>query len=488
VAAALAAIVVVLLGLWQPWRAGIPGGAASAARLAVLYLENLSPDTLDAYLADGLTEEITSRVGRIPGIQTKSRNAVRRYRDSLPADLLAVAESLSVDYLLEGSVRRSGEHVRVTVNLVRGSDGFRAWGDDYDREVTDLLTLQEEIAREIAGNIGGRLAPEDLVALGEPAGVIPAAYTSFVRGQGRLTDRSPRSVLRAVQHYRDAVAADPTFARAWARLAYGYALFLDWRWEYPGLTRDSVLALGFSAASRALERDSSLSDGWMARGYLLSFRHPQTFEGVHEAFRRALALDSDNAEAHHQYGWLLMYMGEDEEATAQFERALALEPERTITVFGLGFLTYRLRQMEEAGRWLDSSLTLEPSFAAGYGQRALLALRLGDTAAARADAETGSRLGYVPSDAPLGVLAVQNGDTVRAEALAERLLEHGYIGPTAFVLAALGRPEQALDVLETAELGLEFWTESLRAPELDALRSYPRFERLVREARGVAQR
>src|SRR5204863_7581231 len=120
-----------------------------------------------------------------------------------------------------------------------------------------------------------------------------------------------------------------------ARVAVGYGLFLDWGWEYPGLSTAAVLSRGFDAADRALQQDSASADAWMARGFLLSFRNPRTFAGVREALLRALALDPRNAEAHHQYGMALLWLGRDSAAADMYRRALQLEPERAIKLFNL---------------------------------------------------------------------------------------------------------------------------------------------------------
>ena len=153
-----------------------------------------------------------------------------------------------------------------------------------------------------------------------------------------------------------ALRLDPGFTPALARVAVGYGLFLDWGWAYPGLSSEAVLSRGFDAADRALQHDSASADAWMARGFLLSFRHPRTFAGVHEALRRAIALDPRNAEAHHQYGMALLWLGRDSAAADLYRRALQLEPERPITLFNLGRVAARQVHYAEARRWADSAL------------------------------------------------------------------------------------------------------------------------------------
>src|SRR3989475_8825587 len=193
--------------------------------VAVLYFDHLSADAGDAFLAEGLTEEITSRLGGVQRLQIKrpSRDAARRLRDTVPDYLVAVGRVLRVRYLVEGSVRRAGARVRVSVRLVKAANGFRIWGEDYDRATSDMLALQEAIAREVATGIAGRLVPAERAALAARPTRNPDAFERFLRGNYYLTQRTPSSMARAIEEYQAAVKLDPEFTSALARLARGYA-------------------------------------------------------------------------------------------------------------------------------------------------------------------------------------------------------------------------------------------------------------------------
>ncbi len=480
-------------GTPPPCRArAVPAPAPNS--VAVLYFENLSRDTADAYLADGLTEEVTSRLGDLTQLQIKrpNRNALRRLQDSVP-DIAAVGRVLRVRYLVEGSLRREGARVRVSVRLVRGVDGFQVWGADYNRTTADLLALQEEIAREVATGIAGRLAPADRAALAGRPTRSPAAYEHFLRGNYYVAQRAPRLAARAIEEYGAAVQLDPGFTRALARLAYGYWLLLNLNWEYKGLPSDSLLARGLGAVDRALRRDSGSSDAWMVRGSLLAIRHPRTYDGVRAAFARAVALDSGNAEAHHLYAVQLRYLGEDSAATAEYHRALSLEPDRAISLQGLGSLRFPARQYAEALMWFDSTLAVDPGYYLAYLRRARVRLQLGETEEARGDAETAMRLGEGSelAAAVLTLAEVRAGDTLAARARLEHALRDipqlERPGPTEALfgaaLAALGDRERALDFLERVQpRGVQLVFE-LRAPEFDDIRSHPWFQRLVEESK-----
>ena len=467
--------------------------AAPPTSVAVLYFE--TPDTATAYVADGLTEAIITTLGRVERLSVKSRNAVRRFRGAAD-DPATLGRALGVAYLVSGSVARPGrgQSAGVTVELLRASDGMHVWGGRYEGRDTALQSIPEAVARAVATTITGALRPVERTALANSPPRDPAAYDHFLRANYQLAQRTPRAVRRAIDQCESAVRLDPGFTPALARMAIGYGLFLDWGWEYPGLSPDAVLAHGFDAADRALRQDSTSADAWMARGFLLSFRNPRTFEGVREAMQRALALDSRNAEAHHQFGMALLWLGRDSAAADMYRRALQLEPERPITLFNLGRVAARRTRYGEARRWADSALTIDPGADYAYVLRAVAQFRLGNPAEARADAETAARLraGFrVPGEAVLSLVELQAADTPAARTRIERLEReiHATGFPTitdaAWVgraLVALGESDRALELLERVRpRGARLWYY-LRAPEFDAIRSNPRFGKLVAES------
>jgi len=467
--------------------------AVLPASVAVLYFE--TPDTATAYLADGLTEAIITSLGRVERLGVKSRNAVRRFRGTAD-DPTTLGRALGVAYLVSGSVGRSGrgQSPAVTVELLRASDGMHVWGGQYEGRDTALQAIPEAVARAVTTAITGALRPVERTMLASRPPRDPGAYDRFLRANYELAQRTPRAVRRAIDQYESAVRLDPGFTPALARVAIGYGLFLDWGWEYPGLSPEAVLAHGFDAADRALRQDSASADAWMARGFLLSFRNPRTFAGVREALLRALGLDPRNAEAHHQYGMALLWLGRDSAAADMYRRALALEPERPITLFNLGRVAARQTRYAEARRWADSALAIDPGADYAYVLRALAEFRLGSPAEARADAETAARLraGFrVPAEAVLALVELQAADTPAGRTRIERLEREirgaglATITDAAWVgraLVALGESDRALDLLERVRpRGARLWFY-LRAPEFDAIRSTARFGKLVGES------
>ncbi|HEY6108292.1 MAG TPA: tetratricopeptide repeat protein, partial [Gemmatimonadales bacterium] len=461
--------------------------------VAVLYFDNLSPDTADAYLADGLTDEIIARLGSLERLQVKSRTAVARYRaTSLGPPQLGRA--LGVTYLVNGSVRRGGARLRMTVELLRASDGDRVWGQQYDRTDGDLLAIEGDIAGAVAHSIAGRLAPAEQASLTARPTRSAAAYDHFVKGNFYLAQRRSDAAMRAIQEYDAALALDSSFLEPLARIALEYALFLDWGWSSPGLTRDSILARGLAAADLALRRDSTSSDAWMARAFLLKFRFPQTYAGVRAAFERAIASDPRNAEAMHQYASSLSELGDDAAAAAANQRALVLEPERAVTLFQFSQFAMIEHRFAEEERWLDSALAIDPGFFPARTRRAIARARRGDRAGALVDFETarqlrGEGLDLAREQALLDGLL---GDSVDLRAALQRM-ERELVDPAhpndlegvyvARALVVAHEPERAIAFLERVEpRGIYLWW-LLRWEEFDPIRADPRFQRLVDEAR-----
>jgi len=469
--------------------------------VGVLYFDNLSPDSSDAFLADGLTEEIASRLGDLRRLLVKqvSREGVRRLRETAPDYRVTIGREMAVRHIVEGSVRRAAGRVRVAARLVDTKTGFRSWGQTYERPAEDLLSLEDDVAKEVATAIAGELAPGERNALSDRPTASADAYEHFLRGNYYLAKRSASGLSRSIEEYEAARARDPRFSRALARVAYAYGLSVRYGWLLPGLSRDSTLQRAAAISQRAIQQDSGLSDAWMAWGYALSLLEPGNFERSFAAFERALALDPRNSEALGAYGGNLRVVGRDSAARAIIRRSLTIDPARAVTLHSLALLEFYERRYNDARRWVDSSLRVNPEFFLAYLTRTRMRLMTGDTPGARADAETALRLGSADSSLGVSLLVMieaQSGDTTAARrhlrhlkaglpgviaGLHERAGEEGVL--PAVALLSVGDRAGALSFLEGIEpKGLRFWY-GLRAPEFDPLRSEPRFERLVQSSR-----
>jgi TolB-like protein/Tfp pilus assembly protein PilF len=467
--------------------------------VAVMYLDNESRDTSDAYLADGLTEEITTKLGQLGRLAVTSNTTMRRYRGPAALEPTVLGRTLRVAQLVSGSVRRAGHRIRVNVELLRARDGVQLWADAYDQTDADLLGIEETIARSVATAIAGRLLPGEQAALAARPTQNPEAYDHLLRGNFSIAQRTPSAARRALAEYQAAAALDPGFALAYGRMGLCYALFVDWGWPYPGVSEDSLIALGAAAAERALQLDSQSTDGWMARAYMQVYLNPTTFEGSLPAFTRAIALDPKNAEAHHQYGSILMSMGRDSAAAEEFRRALALDPLRAISLDNFATMRYMEHRMDEALRLVDSAIAADPQAYYAYVDRADMRLTRADIAGARVDIAASVRtrpVDYILSSEPMvATLEALSGDTAAAHARLARVIaglpdpaHPDYTAAQWIALAWLrmGERERALAVLESVRpRGINLWFV-MRDPGFDPIRDTPRFRALDQQTRPPA--
>ena len=469
-AVALASIAI----LWHPW------SRPKATSVAVLYFD--ARDTADAYLADGLTEDVTSLLGSAASVQVKSPGVVRRVQRASPGDAPAIARALGVHYLLDGNVRRVGPRVRVSVRLLTGATALAAWGDVFDRRPDELLALPSVIAQAVALRVGGQAPSSDTGALGRLRTRSPVAYDHYLRGNFLLARRSPDETARALAEYREAERLDSGFAAAIGRAAYAHAIARGNYYRLPDAPIESLAVRGLVIANRALRRDSTSSDAWMARGYLLAFARPRTMEGSVQAFQRSIALDPENAEAHHQYGSILNWLGRYDEADREQHLALSLDPGRAISFVDLAWT--HVREPALAVALTDSAVALDPASAFSRRWRALARLWGGDVRGAQEDAELANRLqpGDIVMESVLAIVLAHAGDSARARALMAHWPGRNEHWLIMAALVAVGDTAAALDRLERASPVPYLWA-GLRRPEFDALHGHPRYERLVARLR-----
>jgi len=322
----------------------------------------------------------------------------------------------------------------------------------------------------------------------------PAAYDNFLRGNFQLARRTPESNLLAARSYEAAVAADPTFTDAVARIAYTYANALDNEFDI-GIARDTLVARGIAMSERAMQLDSLSSDAWLAQAYIRMGAYPRTFEGVRERFERAIALNPRSAEAHHQFASYLMYMGDTAASARENRRALEIEPGRAISWHQLSNLAMQERRPAEGIRLADSALASDPQFLLAHLTRFYGEVALRDTAAARRSAQALPASG---SFQVVGLFLNAFLDALGGDSSGMRtftaLVRDNPQSPTstgnanagawgAMLFAQIGEREAAFAVLDAVHPRGGLLHHLMRYSLFDPIRAEPRFQTLFNETR-----
>ena len=349
-------------------RAGVRGGPTlSRPSVAVLPFANTSGDPADEPFADGLTDELIGALGKVAGLTVAGRTSAFALKGKR-LDVRAVAETLGVGAVLEGSVRRAGGRLKVNVQLANAADGAVLWAETYDREVADVFAVQEEIARAIVAALRGRLAASGAGGVGARLVARPTAdlatYELYLRGRYILHTRASREALRqAIRYFEQAIALDPDYARAHAGLSQAYVRLAIFGFGRP----DEAFARAKGSARQALARDSTLAEAHVALAHALLV-HDFDWAASERGFRRGIALDPADADARHVFALALQDQGRFDEALAQLDTARAADPLAPLVSVVLGRVYVNARRPAEAIRHLEEALALSPDLDLAYQQ------------------------------------------------------------------------------------------------------------------------
>jgi TolB-like protein/DNA-binding winged helix-turn-helix (wHTH) protein/Tfp pilus assembly protein PilF len=450
--------------------------------LAVLPLESLSSDASQDYFADGMTDELISDLGQISALRVISRTSVMGYkhaRKSLPQ----IAHELNVDAVVEGTVLRSGEQVRITAQLIEASTDKHLWSQSYQGELKDTLALQSEVARAIADQIQINVNPQEQAALKSVKAVNPQAYQSFLKGRFFWNKRTAEGLKIALAYFNQAIEEDPKYAPAYSGLADTYSLLGDW--QYAAMTPKEALPKAKASAIRALELDNALGEAHNSLAFCLD-GFDWDIKSAGMEFQRAIALNPGYATAHHWYAWHLSLLGRYDEAIAEMRKAQDLDPLSLIINADLAELLVLAHSYDESIRQSRKTIEMDPSFAVAHNQlaQAYLQKHMNDEAvaelrkAAQLSGESPTVMAnlaraYVATGKKIDAIKILNDLTKRSNAT------YSHASEIAVIYAALGDKDQAINWLEK---GYEerFNPGVLLRPGLDPLRSDPRFQDLAR--------
>jgi serine/threonine-protein kinase len=455
--------------------------------LAVLPFANLSADKENEYFSDGLAEDIIDALTQVPGLRVMARTSSFAFRGK-EADVREIGARLNVGNILEGSVRRAGNHIRVTAQLVKASDGYHLWSQRFDREMTDVFAIQDEISQAIVEKLRVRLAGDRPLVKHYTENL--AAYDLCLKARYHLLKMTPEGREVGRRYCEQAFALDPNYALAHVMLAESYFWCAFWGSMDP----QKAFPRAKSAALEALRLDDTIADAHSALGTVLGSGEFD-WHGAEREFRRALELSPSSAVVRYDYAWcyamwFLLPLGRGEQAITEMRRAVELDPLDPFYNSLLGCLLYLTRQFEPAIAQLQHAIDLDPTFFFPYWFLSVayrLHGRLGQSVAA---AEKANELsgGNALTLGALGSAYGLAGRTAEARQLLEELTERRrltYVSASAFafVLGGLGEPDGSLEWITR---GIEehdpiLVTSFKISPSFDPLRSHPAFLALLRK-------
>jgi TolB-like protein/Tfp pilus assembly protein PilF len=355
--------VVVLTGLL--WKGSKPRTTARAApgaiqSLAVLPLENLSGDAAQDYFADGMTDALITELSQIRKLRVISRTSVMQYKRT-QKPIAEIARDLNVDAVVEGSVVRSNGRVRISAKLIQTSIEQNLWADSYERDFTDVLALQSDVATAIARGIQVELSAPEASQLASRRPVVPEAYEAFLKGRFEAAKRTPEGITSSAEYFKDAIAKDPTYAAAYAGLADSLLNLSTYEIRPPA----EVIPQAKAAAMQALQLDEHLAEAHTSLA-AIRFYHLE-WDGVESEFQRAIALNPGYAPAMHWYALFLAAQGRREESITEIKLAREIDPRSLIINANVGWCYYLAGEPDRAIEEEKNTLRLDPSFAVAHG-------------------------------------------------------------------------------------------------------------------------
>jgi TolB-like protein/DNA-binding winged helix-turn-helix (wHTH) protein/Flp pilus assembly protein TadD len=478
VAVVVLSLAILTVWLFRSWERP-PAGIRS---IAVLPLDNLSGDASQDYFSDGMTDELITDLAKIKALRVISRTSVMRYKGT-HTPLPEIARTLKVDAIVEGSVLRSGEQVRITAQLIQVPADKHLWAESYEGNLSDTLALQNKVARAVAEQIRIEVTSQERAELKSVKKIDPDAYEDYLKGRYFWSKRTADGLKKAVDYFNQAIAKDPNYAAAYSGLADTFALLGDW--QYAVMPTKEAVPKAKAAALKALELDDSLGEAHNSLAFCLD-GYDWNFDAAEKEFRRAIELNPGYAPAHHWYAWHLALLGHNDDALAEMRKAANLDPLSLNINSDLAELLLIAHFPDESIQQSRKTIDMDPAFPAAHNQLAQGYLAKHMDAEAIAELQKAIQLS---GDSPIftaNLARAYVGTNRKADAVEllndlKRSSVPGYpLAPEiAMVYTALGDKDQAMTWLEK---GYEerFNPGVLLRPCFDLLRSDPRFKDLVR--------
>ena len=477
-----ASVLVVVLASLALWQRSSGTSSPVIRSLAVLPLESLSNDASQDYFADGMTDELISDLGQISALRVISRTSVMAYkhtRKSLPQ----IARELNVDAVVEGTVLRSGDDVRITAQLIDGSADRHLWSQSYQGELRDTLALQNNVARAIADQIRISVNPQEQSALRNVRAVNPVAYESYLKGRFFWNKRTADGLKVALAYFNEAIDEDPKYAQAYSGLADTYALLGDW--QYAVMTPKEALPQAKAAAMKALELDSALGEAHTSLAFCLD-GFDWNFDAAGNEFRRAIELNPGYATAHHWYAWHLALLRRYDEAIVEMKKAMNVDPLSIIINADLAELLLLAHATDESIQQSRKTIEMDPAFGLAHNHLGQAYLQKHMNTEAVAELQEAVKLSNGSPTCIANLARANAASDKKSEAV--KLLGdlkkrstpgQSFASEIAVIYASLGDTDQAMSWLEKGHEE-RFNPGVLVRPGFDPLRADPRFEDLVR--------
>ena len=450
--------------------------------LAVLPLENLSGDASQDYFADGMTDELITRLAQISALRVISRASVMTYK-SARKPLAEIARELNVEAVVEGSVVRSGDRVRIDAQLIKVPADRHIWAQSYDDDIRDTLALQSKVTRAIAEQVKATLSGQEQAKLERSKPVKPEAYEAYLKGRYYWNKRTRDGLRAANEYFNRAVERDPTYAEAYAGLADSYAVSGDWK--YGVLSPQEAFPKATAAATKALALDDTLGEAHASLAFAFDL-YGWDWEAADTEYKQAIKLNPGYATAHQWYSWHLIMMGRNSDGMSELRKAQSLDPLSLIIRADIADALCVAHLFDEAVQQSKKTLEMDPSFAVGHYElgQALEQKHMHDEAIAefkRAIDISGHSNAF---DSNLGYAYAVSGRREEATKMLEELEARHDRNPSvaadiALIDVGLGDLDEAMSWLNMAYEG-RFKASILLRPAFDSLRSDPRFQDLLR--------